>query len=47
MIEYGITTEQHVLNLIEFPLRDELTRPGAFVPLSWLTIAQTAHKPAP
>jgi hypothetical protein len=47
MIEYGITTEQEALNLIEFQLRDELTRPGTFVPLSWLTIGQTAHKPAP
>jgi SAM-dependent methyltransferase len=47
MIEYGITTEEHALNLIQFQLRDELTKPGAFVPLSWLTIGQTARKPAP
>jgi SAM-dependent methyltransferase len=46
MIEYGITTEQDARNLIEVQLRDELTKPGAFVPLSWLTIGQTARKPA-
>jgi ubiquinone/menaquinone biosynthesis C-methylase UbiE len=45
MIEYGVTTDQHARNLIEVQLRDELTRPAAFVPLSWLTIGQTARKP--
>jgi SAM-dependent methyltransferase len=47
MIEYGLTTKEHALNLIEVPLRDDLMRAGAFAPLSWLMIGQTARKPPP
>jgi ubiquinone/menaquinone biosynthesis C-methylase UbiE len=45
MIEYGLTTEPEAVHLIEHSLRDEVGRPRAFVPLSWLMIGQWARKP--
>ena len=46
MLEYGLTTEPEVRHLIEQSLREELTRPRAFVPLSWLMISQWGRKPS-
>lgn len=45
-IEYGLTTEPEARHLIEHSLRDELTGPRPFVPLSWLLISQWARKPS-
>jgi hypothetical protein len=45
MIEYGLATEREAVHLIEHSLRDEVTGPRAFVPLSWLMIGQWARKP--
>jgi len=47
MIEYGLTTETEAVHLIDDSLRDELTAPRGFVPLSWLMIGQWARKPSP
>lgn len=44
MIEYGLTTKSEAVQLIEHSLRDELSRPRALFPLSWLMISQWARK---
>lgn len=45
IVEYGLATEEEVLDTIERPLRDELMDTRGLVPLSLLMIGQWARKP--
>ncbi len=45
MVEYGIATEEDVLDTVERRLRDELIDARGPVPLSYLMIGQWARKP--
>jgi ubiquinone/menaquinone biosynthesis C-methylase UbiE len=46
MVEYGLATEDQMLDLIEHGLRDELVGAPGPMSLSWLMIGQWAHKQA-
>lgn len=45
IVEYGLATEEEVLDTIERRLRDELMDARGLMPLSWLSIGQWARKP--
>jgi ubiquinone/menaquinone biosynthesis C-methylase UbiE len=45
MVEFGLATEEDILDLVDHQLRDELAPACEFTPLSWLMIAQWARKP--
>jgi ubiquinone/menaquinone biosynthesis C-methylase UbiE len=45
IVEYGLATEQTVLDIIERQLREELIDVRGLLPLSWLMIGQWARKP--
>jgi hypothetical protein len=45
IVEYGLATEQTVLDIIERQLRNELLDVRGLLPLNWLTIGQWARKP--
>jgi len=45
IVEFGLATEQELLQIIDHQLREELASSSGFTPLSWLMIAQWAHKP--
>lgn len=45
IVEYGVATEEEVLDTVERRLRDELMDARGFMPLSWLMIGQWARKP--
>ncbi len=45
IVEYGLATEEEVLNTVEHELRYELLTTRGLTPLSWLMIGQWAHKP--
>src|SRR5215469_3770745 len=44
VVEYGVATEKDMLEILD-QRHAELVRTRGFVPLSWLMIAQWAHKP--
>jgi SAM-dependent methyltransferase len=44
IVEYGLATEQTVLDIIERQLRNELLDVRGLLPLNWLTIGQWARK---
>jgi ubiquinone/menaquinone biosynthesis C-methylase UbiE len=46
MVEYGLATEDQMLDRVEHGLRDELVGAPGPVSLSWLMIGQWAHKQA-
>ncbi len=45
IVEYGLATEEDILDTINHQLRNELALARGFTPLSWLMIAQWARKP--
>jgi len=45
IVEYGLSSEEEVVDIIERQLRDELIDARGVVPLSWLMIGQWARKP--
>jgi len=45
MVEYGLATEKHILDIVDHQLRDELFSARGLVPLNWLMIGQWARKP--
>jgi len=45
IVEYGLATEEEVLDIIERRLRDELIDSRGALPLNWLMIGQWARKP--
>ena len=45
IIEYGLATEEEVLNTVEHELRYELLATRGLTPLSWPMIGQWARKP--
>ncbi len=47
IVEYGLATEPEIdVETLEARLRDEHRNAGGLIPLTWLMIAQWAHKPA-
>src|SRR5215472_9803639 len=47
IVEYGLGTEEEIRHHVEHDLREELLAATGLVPLSWLTIGQSARVPAP
>jgi len=47
IVEYGLATEEEIRHSVEHDLREELLAATGLVPLSWLTIGQSARVPAP
>src|SRR5262249_42270361 len=45
IVEYGLASEEEVVDIVERQLREELIDAGGVVPLSWLMIGQWARKP--
>lgn len=46
MVEYGLATEQEVLDTVDRGLREELHAASGLMPLSWVMVGQWARKPA-
>ena len=47
IVEYGLATEAAInVETLERRLHDEYLNAGGLIPLTWLMVAQWAHKPA-